>query len=151
MYPKLVELAESNGLEHIENEWILPEQERVKRASDIINAIPYLAGGAKNTSHLTDVSPNLVILTSISTGNNIFMNIVREEDNEILFDLDAFEEVLSDYEDKLTSKIYIGMRKGFLPDIYEKLEDFSKENENIEFGTVKEISQSFSTKINELI
>ena len=151
MYPKLVEQAESQGLEHEENEWILPKQERIKRASDIINALPYLAGGAKNTSHLTDVSPNLVIITSISTGNNIFMNIIHEEDNEILFDLDAFEEVLSDYEDKLTSKIYIGMRKGFLPEIYEKIEDFSKDNDNVEFGTIKEITQSFSNKINELI
>lgn len=151
MYPKLIELAESEGLEHEGTNWILSKEERVKRASDIINSIPYLAGGAKNTSHLTDVSPNLIILTSISTGNNIFMNIVREEENEFIFDLDALKEVLTDYEDKLTSKLYIGIRKGFLPEIYEKLEEFAQENENIEFGSIKEITDKFTGSIEELI
>ena len=151
MYPKLVTLAEDEGLEHDETNWILSKEERVKRASDIINAIPYLSGGAKNTSHLTDVSPNLVLLTSISTGNNIFMNVVREEDNEFIFDLDALKEVLIDYEDKLSSKLYIGMRKGFLPEIYEELEEFAKEQDNVVFGSIKEITDSFAEKINELI
>lgn len=151
MYPKLVEIAREKGLTNEENMWSLSKEERVKRASDVINAIPYLAGGAKNTSHLTDVSPNLVILASISTGNNIFMNIVLEKDNKMVFDVDALKEVLSDYEDKLTSHIYIGMRKGFLPDVYKELEKLSKENEIIEFGTIKEITDKFTSKINELI
>ena len=151
MYPKLIEFAESEGLEQDETYCKLSKNERVRRASDVINAIPYLAGGAKNTSHLTDVSPKLVILTSISTGNNIFMNIVREEENELIFDLNALKEVLSDYEDKLTSKIYIGMRKGFLSTVYEELEEFANDDENIEFGTIKEITDKFTSKIHELI
>ena len=151
MYPKLVELAESEGLEQDEINCMLPKEEKIKRASDIIKAIPYLSGGAKNTSHLTDVSPNLVILTSISTGNNIFMNIVREEDNEFIFDLDALREVLKDYGDKLTSNVYIGMRKGFLPDVYEKLEEFAKEEDNIEFGSIKDITDKFTGNLEELI
>ncbi len=151
MHKKLVEQAESEGLELVDNNWILTKEKRVKRASDVIKSIPYLSGGAKNTSHLTDVSPNLVILTTISTGNNIFMNIVREEDNNMIFDLDALEEVLSDYNDKLTSNVYIGMRKGFLPDVYEKLEAFSQEKEYVEFGSVKEITDKFASCIDELI
>ena len=151
MYPKLVELAESEGLKHDETNWVLSKDERLKRVSDIINAIPYLSGGAKNTYHLTDVSPNLILLTSISTGNNIFMNIVREEDNELIFDLNALNEVLEDYKDKIKSNLYIGMRKGFLPEIYEQLEEFSKENDNVEFGSIKEITDKFTGKLEELI
>lgn len=151
MYPKLKELAESEGLTHDETDWILSKEERVKRASDVINAIPYIAGGANNTSHLTDVSPNLILLTSISTGNHIFMNIVREDENEVIFDLDALKEVLEEYENKLTSKLYIGMRKGFLPEIYEKLEEFAQENEDVEFGTIKDITDKFTGILEELI
>ena len=151
MYPKLVEIAEKDGLTKIDNDWILSKQERVKRSSDVIKAIPYLAGGAKNTSHLTDVSPNLIVLTSISTGNNIFMNIIREDDGNIKFDLDALEEVMNDYEDKLTSKIYIGIRKGFLPEIYDELENFSNNNDKIIFGSIKDITDVFAGKIDEMI
>jgi len=151
MYPKLVEIAEKENLEHIETDWILNKDERVKRASEIIKAIPYLAGGAKNTSHLTDVSPNLVILSSISTGNNIFMNLVREEENQLIFDIDALDEVLSDYEDKLISKIYIGFRKGFLPEIYDQLEEYANQHENIVFGSIKDITDEFAGQIDELI
>lgn len=151
MYPKLVEIAESEGLTKEENEWIMPKEKRVKRASDVIKAIPYLSGGAKNTSHLTDVSPNLIVLTSISTGNNIFMNIIREEDGKIKFDTKALEEVLNDYENKLTSDIYIGMRKGFLPELYDELEDFSKANDKIHFASIKDTTDEFAGKIDELI
>ena len=151
MYPSLIEQAENDGLEHVDDEWILDKETRIQRAKDVIKALPYLNGGAKNTSHLTDVSPNLIILSSISTGNNIFMNVVYEEDNELKFDIDALAEVLSDYEDKLTSNIYIGMRKGFLPETYEKLKTFANENDKVEFGSIKEITDKFSGKIEELI
>ena len=54
MHKKLVEQAESEGLELVDNNWILTNEKRVKRASDVIKSIPYLSGGAKNTSHLTE-------------------------------------------------------------------------------------------------
>lgn len=151
MYPALVKKAESEKLDYDEdkNLWSLNKEERVKRASDVIKALPYLSGGAKNTSHLTDVSPNLLILTSISTGNNIFMNIVYEDKNELTFDINALNEVLADYEDKLTSPIYIGMRKGFLPELYSELENIN--NDKIIFGSIKEITDKFTESINELI
>lgn len=151
MYPHLVEQAESEGLTHEGDEWKLDRKTRIERASDVIEAIPYIAGGAKNTSHLTDVSPNLVILTSISTGNNIFMNIVYEEDGDLIFDTGALDEVLSDYKDKLTSDVYIGMRKGFLPETYEKLEEYANNKDDVEFGSIKEITDEFTKKIEELI
>lgn len=151
MYPKLVEMAKDEGLTKDGDEWCLSKEERIKRASDVIRAIPYLSGGAKNTSHLTDVSPNLVILTSISTGNNIFMNVVLEEEGEIKFDLDALNEVLNDYEDKLTSDVYIGMRKGFLPEVYDELLEYSQKMDKINFGSIKEITDEFAEKIDELI
>jgi hypothetical protein len=43
------------------------------------------------------------------------------------------------------------MRKGFLPDVYEKLEAFSQEKEYVEFGSVKEITDKFASCIDELI
>ena len=43
------------------------------------------------------------------------------------------------------------MRKGFLPEVYETLEEFAKDNEGIIFGTIKEITEQFANKIDELI
>ncbi len=62
MYSELEAVAEKNGAEKVENKWIMPAEIRIKRAKDVLKALPYLSGGAKQTSHLTDVSPKILIL-----------------------------------------------------------------------------------------
>ncbi len=42
------------------------------------------------------------------------MNIIREEKGELIFDLNALDEVISDYSDIIKSDIFIGVRTGFL-------------------------------------
>lgn len=151
MYPKLVELAKEKGLTNEEDAWVLDDETRVRRAQDIINSLPYLSGGAKSSSHLTDVSPKILVLTAIDGGNHIFMNIVREENGEVVFDLNAFDEVIKEYEDIIKSDIFIGTRTGFLKETQEEIMEYAKDKENIHVGTIKEMANKFAEEIPKLI
>lgn len=151
MYPKLVELAKEKGLTNEEDAWVLDDETRVRRAQDIINSLPYLSGGAKSSSHLTDVSPKILVLTAIDGGNHIFMNIVREENGEVVFDLNAFDEVIKEYGDIIKSDIFIGTRTGFLKETQEEIMEYAKDKENIHVGTIKEMANKFAEEIPKLI
>ena len=151
MYPKLIELAEEKGLTHEDDYWMLDSETRSKRAQDIINALPYLSGGAKNTSHLTDVTPKILVLAAIDGGNHIFMNIVREENGETIFDIGALDEVINEYSDILKTDVYIGLRSGFLKDIQDIIIEYAQNKENVHVGTIKEMTDKFSEEIPKLI
>lgn len=151
MSKKLIEIAEEKGLKHEDDKWILDKSIREKRAQDIINALPYLSGGAKSATHLTDVTPKLIILAGIDGGNHIFMNVVREENDEMVVDLDNLKEVMEEYKDILLTNIYIGIRTGFLKETESEIKDFAKNNDNVCVGTIKEVTDKFSSKIPELI
>lgn len=151
MYPSLVELAEEKGLNHDGDYWMLDNETRIKRAQDIINALPYLSGGAKNTSHLTDVTPKILVLAAIDGGNHIFMNIVREENGETVFDIAALDEVINEYSDILKTDVFIGLRSGFLKDTQDKIIQYAKDKNNVQVGTIKEMTDKFSKEIPKLI
>lgn len=155
MYSELETIAEKNGAEKIEDKWIMPTEIREKRAKDVLKALPYLAGGAKQTSHLTDVSPKLLILAGIDGGNHLFMNLVREENGEALVDVAALEEVISDYSDILLTDIYIGRRKGFMEDLDPVFKDltekYSGNDRKVIYGSINEIVDSFIQTIPELM
>ena len=139
------------GLTNEEDAWILDDETRVRRAQDVINSLPYLSGGAKSSSHLTDVSPKILVLTAIDGGNHIFMNIVREENGEVVFDLNAFDEVVKEYGDIIKSDIFIGTRTGFLKETQEEIMEYAKDKENIHIGTIKEMANKFAEEIPKLI
>ena len=151
VHPQLEELAKEKNLTISEDYLILDKKTRIKRIQDIINALPYLYGGAKNTSHLTDVTPKFIILVVIDGGNHIFMNVIREENNELVIDIDALKEILNDYDDVLESDIYIGINKGFLKEVQEDLNKFAESNEKVHMGSIKEITDKFSKEIPGLI
>lgn len=151
MYPKLVDIAKDSGLDKDNDKWIMDDETRIKRVQDVINAFPYLSGGAKNTSHLTDVSPKILVLTAIDGGNHIFMNVVREEKGEVVFDIDAFDEVINEYWDILKSDVFIGIRTGFLKDTQDKIIEYANQKDNVHVGTIKEMTDKFSSEIPKLI
>lgn len=94
------ELAEAQGLEHLEDEksYRLPYDVRVKRISALLDGLAHLEGGAKQSLHYTDVSPELKI--------------------------DALAEALTVFKEDILSDIYVGWVKGYLDDERAK---FSKE------------------------
>lgn len=132
----------------------MPEKIRKKRIEDTISALAYIYGGAKQTLHLTDVTPKLIILAEINGGNHIFMNIVDEENGKLKINLEALEEVLKDYDADILTNVYIGKRKGFLDELENEIKSFINKIEEdrafskeIKFGSINEVIANFIKEI----
>ncbi len=115
-------ITNSNAQKIDEKNWKLPKEERTKRATETIKALPFLSGGAKQTLHLTDVTPKFIVLAVVKGGNNLFMNITSN-DSKTLINEKALQEVITDYKEEILSDIYIGRQEGFQDDLRLKLED----------------------------
>lgn len=152
MYPELEKIAEDESLEKNEDgNFILNKEIRLKRAKDVIRILPYLKGGAKLTSHLTDVVPKFIVLCVIDGGNHIFMNIAEEKEGKPNVNLDVINENLTEYEDIILSKVYIGIMEGFMGDLKSEIKKCYDDNDEIVIGTVKEAIDSFSTELDRLM
>lgn len=132
--------------------WILPREIRARRASQVIQALPLLSGGAKLTSHLTDVTPKLIILTVIVGGNHPFMNLMVEENGEGKLSVSALRQVIDDYSDRVADGVYIGRREGFMDELENPLRQLADEQPNrIIYGSpnrvVDQLADHLSTHI----
>ena len=105
--------------------WVLPKDTRVRRCQQTLKALPFLSGGAKLTSHLTDVTPKLIFLSVLEGGNHPFMNLIVEEEGVGKLSITALRQVIEDYKDRFCDAIYIGRRSGFMDDLDEKLTELS--------------------------
>ena len=101
--------------------WVLPKEIRVRRCQQTLEALPILSGGAKLTSHLTDVTPKLIILSVLDGGNHPFMNLMVEENGEGKLSIPALREIIRDYGDRFCDSIYIGRRSGFMDELHDDL------------------------------
>ncbi|GAH79259.1 unnamed protein product, partial [marine sediment metagenome] len=109
-------------------------------------------GGAKQSTHHTDVTPKIIILALLEGGNNIFMNVMIEEEGVPAVSIDGLKEVSSDYADRIKSKIYIGHRTGFMDELKPKLssiEPVEARGSKVEFdyGTPVEAIERFWDEI----
>lgn len=110
----LADKYEEKGLKKDDKTYTIPLELKKRRISDTIKALKYLNGGAMQALHHTDVTPKLIMLTVLNSGNNIFMGVIPHNKYENgLVDIDALYETLEDYKDDLLSKVYIGKLSGF--------------------------------------
>jgi CRISPR-associated protein Cst2 len=115
-------IEEAGGQQAAENSpWILPRDVRVRRCRQTLEALPVLSGGAKLTSHLTDVTPKLIVLSVLNGGNHPFMNVIVERESGGELSIPALEQVIADYADYFLDSIYIGRRIGFMDELDEPL------------------------------
>jgi len=105
--------------------WVLPQDIRVRRARQVLEALPILSGGAKLTSHLTDVTPKLLVLTVLDGGNHPFMNLMVERDGQAEFSIPALRQVIDDYSDRILDNVYIGRREGFMDELDTPLKELA--------------------------
>jgi len=134
--------------------WVLPKEVRNERIRNVISAIPFLHGGAKQTLHHTDVTPKFIVICKIDGGNNIFMNIVQESSKDIFINIGAFKEMIIDYRERITSDIYIGINEGFggllkenLVNLQKDINDNSRETGNLHIFTPKQAVEAFTKTI----
>ncbi|MFW5700355.1 MAG: type I-B CRISPR-associated protein Cas7/Cst2/DevR [Cyclobacteriaceae bacterium] len=115
--------------------WILPPEERKRRIKDTISVLPYFYGMAKQSGHLTDITPKFIILAVMDGGNNPFMGITFEDygtyqsvlDRSKFINVKALREVISDYTNEIISDIFIGRREGFQDNISDELKALKNE------------------------
>jgi len=120
-----VEEAKQAGLEPraAEKAYRLTQEERLTRIKALLNGLAHLEGGAKQTLHYTDVSPDVVFLAVTRGGNHIFGHIFgRDNMDRAALKLDALKEALDVHKDDILSDVYVGWVRGFMDEERTKLE-----------------------------
>ncbi len=92
----------------------LVNNDRKERTSKILKALVNMRGGAKQTAFATPVHPQVIILAGLSCGNLIFNNLFKDTVDGPILNIEALKEILNDYKDRLATKVYIGVRTGYL-------------------------------------
>jgi CRISPR-associated protein Cst2 len=86
-----------------------------KRSGALLKALAVLRGGAKQAAFGTDVAPKFLVLAGLSCGNPIFNHLFADEASTgLVFKVDRFKEVLSDYADRIKTPVQIGIRAGYV-------------------------------------
>lgn len=149
----LKKYKDNGNVEKVEDGIKLKKEEKVKRIKDMIEVIPYLTGGAKETTHLTDIVPRFIILLAINGGNHILMDIAKTDGENATININAFKEMLNDYDDRILTNIYIGIADGFNDKLKEELlvlsKDFTKKKMIV--STVKDACFNFSKEIENIV
>lgn len=113
-----------------DDDYILPRAERAKRAQDTLKALPFLAGGAKQALHHTDVTPKLIVLAVVEGGNNLWMNITTETPKKLI-SIAALKQVIEDYADVIAGDVYIGRQEGFQDELSGDFETLKAQLEGV--------------------
>jgi CRISPR-associated protein Cst2 len=90
------------------------EKSRKERASGLLKGLARLRGGAKQSAFGSDVSPKVIILAGMSCANPVFNDLFDGKGDKPALKIEALKEIAKDYQDKLATSIYIGIRTGYL-------------------------------------
>lgn len=127
----------------------LPLQTRIQRATDTINALKNISGGAMQTNNMADVTPKFIILATTKTGNHPFSHIVKstgDRDETAELNIKGLKEIIEDYKDDFEGKIFIGRRSGFFDDDDKELkalENDEKFKEIVSYGPVNKMIDAY--------
>ncbi len=131
----------------------LPIALRKSRVAMLVRAIGKLEGGAKQTLHLTDTSPSVLVLGVLKSGSQPFLRLFSEGDNGMtVFRADVLEEALKVFKDDLLSDLYVGWAKGFLDGERAKLDTFladptKTQGCQIHVGHPREVAEAFAKAV----
>lgn len=132
--------------------WRLPLPQRRARAAPVLRSLGKLEGGAKQTLHLTDTAPAILLLAICRSGNQPFLRVFQEGDDATVFRDDVFEEALRVFANDLQSDVYVGWAKGFLDAERKKLDEMLAKPERlhgrkVHVGHPREMAEAFATAI----
>lgn len=137
-------IEEAGGVQADENSpWVLPQDIRLRRCRQTLEALQMLSGGAKLTSHLTDVTPKLIVLSVLNGGNHPFMNVMVEREAQGELSIPALQQVIADYKDRFLDPIYIGRREGFMDELDPSLQQLA-EDESVIYDSPNQVIKQLS-------
>lgn len=111
---KYIEDGVIHNKEGEENIYEVTDNKSSERATMILKSLAVLRGGAKQAQFGTDISPKAIIIAGLNCGNLIFSNIFDEKESQPIIKIDTLQQVYSDYQNRLSTPIYIGIRKGYM-------------------------------------
>jgi len=104
---------------------------RKDRATKVLKALSVMRGGAKQAQFGTPVHPQVLILAGLTSGNLIFNNLFEDTLKGPKIKIDTLEEIIKDFSDRIVTKVYIGIRTGYLhPDNEKLLKERANKDEN---------------------
>ncbi len=94
----------------------LPLHVRRARVAQLVRALGRLEGGAKQTLHLTDTAPALLVLAVCRSGSQPFQRFLTADESgeATVFRSDVLAEALRVFAGDLQSKLHVGWATGFL-------------------------------------
>lgn len=131
----------------------MPVETRVKRASDTIQALKTISGGAMQTSNMGDVTPKFIVLATTNTGNHPFSHLVTsygEHEEFVKFNEQVLREILHEYKDTFEGKVFIGRRAGFFDDFDESFKAIQHDYADlIEYGPVNAMIDAYCEEMKQ--
>lgn len=130
----------------------LSKGERQKRATETIQALKFISGGAMQTNNLADVSPKFIVLATTTSGNHPFSHIATTGgayDEQFKLNHAGLAEVLTEYAEQIQGKVFIGVRSGFLSDfdLTELKEAMQPFGDKVALTTVGQAIDSYSEQL----
>lgn len=121
----------------------LKEAEKIRKAhaSGLLKGLAFLRGGAKQSAFGSDVTPKVLILAGMESANPVFNNLFIGTGEKPAINLDALKQIAKDFQAKLATPIYVGIRVGYLQN-EEKVK--SLEEEGFVVGSPIEIVNKFT-------
>ncbi len=99
---------------------------RKERATKILKALAIMRGGAKQAQFGTPVHPQVLIVAGLSCGNLIFNNLFEDTSKGPKIKIETLEEIIKDFSERIVTKVYIGIRTGYLhPENEEQLKEWA--------------------------
>lgn len=118
------------------------EISRKKNAAGLLRGLAMLRGGAKMAAFGADVSPKVLLLAGMECANPVFNDLFEGKREKPELKINCLQEIRNDYDSKLATPIYVGIRTGYLQN-----EDAVRELEKVGFviDTPLGIVQKFIT------
>lgn len=113
---------------------------RKTRAAGLLKGLSQLRGGAKLAAFGADVSPKVLILAGMECANPVFNDLFDGSGVKPVLKIDALKEIIEDYQSKLATPVYIGIRSGYLEN---ELMIKGWDSENIKVGSPIAMANSF--------
>ncbi|QTA93741.1 type I-B CRISPR-associated protein Cas7/Cst2/DevR [Desulfonema magnum] len=119
---------------------------RVRRVLDTLLALEILSGGAMQTTNMGDVTPKLMVLTMLNSGNHPFSHLAKDDLGKPVFSVPALKQVIADYAGRIPGKVCIGRRMGFMDELEEDLKTFA-DADHVFYGSICDAVREFVKEI----
>lgn len=91
------------------------DEYRKNTVYELLNALSMLRGGAKATQFGVDIAPKAMVTAGLASKNPFLNNLfTTDEKGNPKLHIELLKELIQDYHSRITTKVYIGIRKGYL-------------------------------------